>query len=94
MSRAHHEARRADEARTRYSTRSLATGRKGSSPNPAQLRAEQDDYRSRYRSTHAPSVKQMPLIVDTDTGHTVAWDRTTSRTVPAPSAPEIPPSET
>ena len=60
MSRADWEAKKADQARTRFSNRALATGRRGSTKNRDQLRSEQIMYRARFGS----SPKPMPVISD------------------------------
>ena len=54
-------ARAQDAARTKFSHRAIATGRRSHPTDTAQLRVEQDDYRRRFGP---PTERPGPVIVD------------------------------
>lgn len=68
-----YEARKADEARTKFSNRSLARARRGTTPNPEQLAAEQRAYNNRF----GPHVDDEPMIVRATQGgyEDIVWVR-------------------
>lgn len=67
-------ARAQDTARTKFSHRALATGRRSRPNDTAQLRAEQDDYRRRFGAT---AQRPAPVIVDAAGNYPdTTWHRT------------------
>lgn len=66
-------ARAQDAARTRFSHRALATGRRSDPSDRTQLRAEQDDYRRRFGT---PPERPAAIIVDVGGNYPdTAWRR-------------------
>lgn len=68
-------ARAQDAARTRFSHRALATGRRSDPSDRTQLRAEQDSYRRRFGP---PAERPAAIIVDINGNYPdMTWHRPT-----------------